>query len=100
MAQHLHSERRIRQLPLRHVRLVADTLQQSVSAAVRDRVSQLEEQPVALDNAIDLLGCVKACRRGAVAVLRLRRGAIEHSKTLSLGAQPPFDVLPIKRVVG
>src|SRR5215470_3724390 len=100
MTQHLRRHARPGKFALRRIRLIANALQQTIRSALGYRVAQIEQKPVAFDDALDLLRRVEARGRGAMAVLRLRRGAIEHPKALALRAQAPFDVFPIERVVG
>src|SRR5262249_28756031 len=96
---HLRRDARLGEFALRRVRLIANALQQTIRSALGDRVAQVEQKAVAFDDALDLRWGVEARSRGTMAVLRLRRGTIEHSKTLALRAQPPSDVFQIKWVV-
>src|SRR5450432_105754 len=87
------------QLALRLVGQVADALKQGRNVESGDGVTQVEQDPVALDNALNFRKGIEACSRGAVAMVCACAWTKQDSIAVALRTHAPFHVLPVERIV-
>ena len=86
--------------PLRFDRASPDSPDGGARQRSRDPVAQLEEQSVALEDAIDFRGRVEPGHGGTVQVDRFGGRTKQHFIAFPPGPHAPLDVLPVERSVG